>query len=144
VHPLPGVEPFYGPDRFEAFLSRTQILVNFLPLTPQTEGLLHAGTLAKLPRGACLVNLARGGHVIEADLLATLDSGQIGGALLDVFAHEPLPVDHPFWRHPKVIVTPHIGGQAIAELMVSQVVDNVRRIERGQPPLGIVDPARGY
>jgi glyoxylate/hydroxypyruvate reductase A len=143
-HPLAGVEAFHGPEQFEAFLARTQILVNFLPLTPQTEGLLHAGTLVKLPRGACLVNLARGGHVVEADLLAALDSGQIGGALLDVFAQEPLPPDHPFWRHSNVIITPHIGGQAIAELMVSQVVDNVRRIERGQAPLGIVDPARGY
>ena len=143
-HPLPGVEAFHGAELFEAFLARTQILVNFLPLTAQTEGLLHAGTLAKLPRGACLVNLARGGHVVEADLLAALDNGQIGGAMLDVFAQEPLPPDHPFWRHPKVVITPHIGGQAIAELMVSQVVDNVRRIERGQAPLGIVDPTRGY
>jgi glyoxylate/hydroxypyruvate reductase A len=138
------VEAFHGPEQLEAFLGRAQILVNFLPLTAQTEGLLHAGTLAKLPRGACLVNLARGGHIIEADLLAALDSGQIGGALLDVFAREPLPPDHPFWRQPRVIVTPHIGGQAIAELMVSQVVENVRRIERGQAPLGIVDPTRGY
>jgi glyoxylate/hydroxypyruvate reductase A len=143
-HALCGVEAFHGRDGLGAVLARSQILVNFLPLTAETAGLLHAGTLAQLPRGACIVNLARGAHIVEADLLAALDSGQVGGALLDVFAQEPLPPEHPFWRHPKVRLTPHIGGQAIAELMVSQVVDNVRRIERGEAPFGQVDPARGY
>jgi glyoxylate/hydroxypyruvate reductase A len=100
--------------------------------------------LAHLPRGACVVNIARGAHVVEADVLAALDSGQLGGALLDVFAQEPLPAEHPFWRHPRVVVTPHIAGQAIAELMVSQVVDNIRRIERGEAPVGLIDPERGY
>jgi glyoxylate/hydroxypyruvate reductase A len=143
-HQLPGVEAFHGRDALRAFLGRSHILVNFLPLTAQTAGLLHAGTLAQLPSGACIVNLARGAHIVEADLLAALDSGHIGGALLDVFAQEPLPPQHPFWSHPKVLLTPHIGGQAIPELMVSQVVDNVRRIERGEAPFGLVDPARGY
>jgi phosphoglycerate dehydrogenase-like enzyme len=99
---------------------------------------------AWLPRGACILNIARGAHLDEPDLLAALDQGQLGGALLDVFQHEPLPPKHPFWHHPKIVITPHIAAQAIAGLMVSQVIDNIRRIERGEPPLGLVDPARGY
>ena len=97
-----------------------------------------------MPRGAFLINIARGAHLVEPDLLAALDRGQLGGAMLDVFAREPLPADHPFWRHPRILVTPHIAGLAIAELMVEQVVDNIQRIERGQAPLGLVDPHRGY
>ena len=141
---LPGVETSHGPDALNAFLARTQILVNFLPLTPQTEGLLDAKLFERLPRGAYLANLARGAHVAEADLLDALASGQIAGAMLDVFAREPLPPSHPFWMHPNVIVTPHIAAQAIASLMVEQVVDNIRRIERGDTPIGLVDVARGY
>jgi len=141
---MPGVESYHGSDQLQPFLARTRVLVNFLPLTAETTGLLDRQVFAQLPRGACLVNLARGAHVVEGDLLAALYSGQLGGALLDVFAEEPLPPAHPFWRHPRIIVTPHIAGQAIAELMVAQVVDNIRRIECGEPPLGLVDLARGY
>jgi glyoxylate/hydroxypyruvate reductase len=141
---LAGVESFSGREGLAPFLAGTQILVNFLPLTQETRGLLNASTLAGLPRGACIVNIARGAHVVEADLLAALDAGHIGGALLDVFAQEPLPSEHAFWRHPRVVVTPHIAGQAIAELMVTQVVENIRRVERGEPPHGLVDLARGY
>ena len=141
---LPGLTVFGGEAGFEPFLRRTQILLNFLPLTPQTTGILNARTFGLLPRGACIVNIARGGHLVETDLLAALDSGQLGGAMLDVFAREPLPADHPFWHHAKVIVTPHIAAQAIAGLMVEQVVENIRRVERGEPPLGLVDHQRGY
>jgi glyoxylate/hydroxypyruvate reductase A len=141
---LPGVPTFDGPSGLHPFLEQTQILVNFLPLTAETEGILNASTFARLPRGACFINIARGAHLDEQDLLAALDQGQLGGALLDVFQHEPLPLDHPFWHHPKIVITPHIAAQAIASLMVSQVIDNIRRIERGEPPLGLVDPARGY
>ncbi len=141
---LAGVESFSGGDGLAPFLAGTQILVTFLPLTEDTRGLLNAVTLARLPRGACIVNIARGAHVVEADLLAALDSGHIGGAMLDVFAQEPLPTEHPFWRHPRVVVTPHIAGQAMAELMVNQVVKNIQRIERGEAPHGLVELARGY
>ncbi|MCW5591855.1 MAG: glyoxylate/hydroxypyruvate reductase A, partial [Burkholderiales bacterium] len=126
------------------FLRATQILVNYLPLTQETQGILDARLFSQLPRGAYLVNLARGGHLIEDDLLAALDSGQLEGAMLDVFAHEPLPAEHPFWHHPKVVLTPHIAGQAIADLMVEQVVDNIRSLERGETPQGLVDRQRGY
>ena len=141
---LRGVSTFHGPAGLHPFLERTQILVNFLPLTSETEGILDSSTFARLPRGACIINIARGAHLDEQDLLTALDQGQLGGALLDVFQHEPLPPEHLFWHHPKIVVTPHIAAQAIAGLMVSQVVDNIRRIERGEPPLGLVDPARGY
>jgi glyoxylate/hydroxypyruvate reductase A len=141
---LSGVTSFHGPQGLGPFLEQTEILVNFLPLTPETAGILNASTFARLPRGACIINIARGDHVNEQDLLAALDSGRLGGAMLDVFRREPLPSDHAFWHHPRVVITPHIAAQAIAELMVSQVIDNIRRIERGEQPHGLVDPVRGY
>ena len=141
---IAGVTALQGPEQFARFLSRTQILVNFLPLTPQTQGILRLETFAQLPRGAYLINIARGAHLVEADLLSALDSGQLAGAMLDVFEREPLRADHRFWCHPRIVATPHIAGQAIAELMVAQVVENIRRIERGEAPTGLVDAARGY
>jgi glyoxylate/hydroxypyruvate reductase A len=141
---LPGVTTFHGPGGLSAFLGQTEILANFLPLTSDTKGILSASTFGQLPRGACIINIARGAHLDERDLLAALDQGQVGGAMLDVFQREPLPPEHPFWHHPRAIITPHVAAQAIAELMVAQVIDNIRRIERGQRPLGLVDRRRGY
>ena len=141
---IAGVETFQGPAELKRFLARTEILVNLLPLTAETEGILNARTFARLPHGAFVINIARGAHLVETDLLAALDSGQLSGAMLDVFAREPLPSDHPLWRHPRIVVTPHVAGQAIAALMVEQVVDNIRRIERKEAPLGLVDIERGY
>jgi len=141
---LPGVTTFHGHDALSAFLGETEILANFLPLTGETLGILSASTFGRLPRGACIINLARGAHLDERDLLAALDDGQLGGAMLDVFEREPLPPGHHFWHHPRVVVTPHVAAQAIAELMVEQVIDNIRRIERGQQPLGLVNRGRGY
>ena len=139
-----GVETFCADAGLGSFLAQTQILVNFLPLTPQTDGILNAALFERLPRGACIVNVARGAHLKEADLLAALDRGQVGGAMLDVFQREPLPPDHAFWHHPGVFITPHVAAQAVAELAVSQVIENIRRIERAEQPLGLVDPNRGY
>jgi glyoxylate/hydroxypyruvate reductase A len=141
---LPSVETFQAEPGLDAFLAQTRILANFLPLTPQTEGILDAALFDRLPQGAYLINIARGAHVVEADLLRALDSGRLAGAMLDVFAREPLPAGHPFWTHPRVVITPHVAAQAIASLMVEQVVDNIRRIERGQAPAGLVDVERGY
>ncbi len=101
-----GVEVFAGAAGLEPFLARTRVLVNVLPLTPQTAGILGARTFAAMPRGSYIVNIGRGGHMVDADLIAALDSGQLAGAMLDVFEQEPLPAMHPFWRHPKMIVTP--------------------------------------
>ncbi len=141
---LPGVECFHGPDGLEPMLAESRFLVCLLPLTPETRGIINARTLAALPRGAYVINAARGGHVVDADLLAALESGHIAGAMLDVFNQEPLPRDHPYWTHPKVTVTPHIAGLCVPRLMAPQIVDNVRRVREGRPLLNLVDRARGY
>ena len=143
-HQLDGIACWSGFEDFERFLAGSEILINFLPLTPDTLGILDAATLVLLPRGACIVNSARGAHVVEADLLAALDNGQIRGAMLDVFAEEPLPALHPLWRHPGVIVTPHVAAVTIASEAAGQVIDNLRRLRRGEAPVGVVDRAAGY
>ncbi len=141
---LPGVEGFAGDGGLAAFLARTRVLVNFLPLTDATRGIIDARLLAGLPRGAFVVNPARGGHVVERDLLAALDSGHIAGAMLDVFETEPLPAEHPFWKHPSVVVTPHVAAVTQAADAASQVIDNLLRLERGEAPVGVVDRGAGY
>lgn len=140
---IPGVT-CYSAEDLDRFLAQTAVLVNFLPLTPATKGILDARLFAQLPAGACLVNLARGAHVVDADLVAALDSGQLGGALLDVFHEEPLSTDHPFWTHPRVIVTPHVAAVTLASEAAAQVIANLHRLERGEQPLGVVDREAGY
>lgn len=141
---LAGIEAFSGDDRLGDFLAGSRVVVNVLPLTPQTEGILNARNFARMPRGAFVVNIGRGAHLVDEDLLAALQSGQLGGAMLDVFRSEPLPAGHPFWRHPKIVVTPHVAGVTIPSEAQAQVIENVRRLERGDPPIGLVDIARGY
>lgn len=144
ARPTDGIENFVGADALPAFLARTHTLINFLPLTPDTRGVLDAKLFAQLPRGAAIVNLARGPHLVDADLLAALDTDHLSGALLDVFHAEPLAVDHPFWTHPKVVVTPHVAAITMADEAAAQVIENIRRIERGEAPLHTVDRVRGY
>ncbi len=115
-----------------------------MPLTEATQGILNRQLFDQLPRGACVINCARGGHLVETDLLAALDDGHLGAAALDVFAEEPLPDDHPFWGHPRIVVTPHIAAFSVAETAIESVVANIRRVEAGEPPLNVVDFARGY
>jgi glyoxylate/hydroxypyruvate reductase A len=141
---LPQVRSFFGPDQLEAFLTRSEILVCVLPLTPETEGILNKCTLAALPPGAYVISAGRGGHVIEEDLLAALDSGHIVGATLDVSHTEPLPTEHPFWTHPKVTVTPHIASITNPFTASMQVVDNIRRLQQGEALVGVVDRQRRY
>ena len=141
---LDGVEVFAGSENFRKFLSRSRVVVNVLPLTPQTENILDAAAFAAIPRGGYVVNVGRGAHVVDLDLIAALDSGQLEGAMLDVFREEPLPSSHPFWRHPKVVVTPHVAAPTIASEVQAQVIENIRRLERGESPLGLVDRDRGY
>jgi glyoxylate/hydroxypyruvate reductase A len=141
---LEGIESFHGEAGFLPFLQRTDILVCLLPLTPETTGVLDARAFAALPAGAYVINLARGGHVVEEDLLAAIDGGHLAGATLDVFQTEPLPNGHPFWAHPKVHVTPHIAGLTNPRTSAAQVIENIRRVRAGQPPLNLVDAARGY
>jgi glyoxylate/hydroxypyruvate reductase A len=127
-----NVEVFYGPAQLDAFAARTDILVCLLPLNAETRGIIGTRLLSKLPRGAYVINPARGGHVVDAELIASLDSGHIAGATLDVFHTEPLPADHPFWTHPKITVTPHIASTTNPRSAVPQIVDNVRRVRDGR------------
>lgn len=141
---IPGIDCYHGSEGFSPFLARTHILVCLLPLTDATRGILSKQLFEQLPRGASIINCARGGHLVEADLLQALDDGQLAGAALDVFEQEPLPDDHPFWDHPRIIVTPHIAAFSSPMTAVESVVDNIDRIEAGQAPLNAVDFERGY
>ena len=141
---VPGVENFHGAAGLVPFLARTEILVCLLPLTPETEGIVDSRLLAGLPRGASFINAARGGHVVEPDLLAALDAGALSAATLDVFRVEPLPPGNPFWTHPKVTVTPHVAATTDPRACVAQVAANIARIEAGERPLHRVDLDRGY
>ncbi|MGC2781655.1 MAG: glyoxylate/hydroxypyruvate reductase A [Bradyrhizobium sp.] len=139
-----GVRTFSGADALDAFLGETEILVSLLPLTPSTVGLLNAERLGRLPQGAALVLCSRGEHLVADDLVALIRSGHLRGAVLDVFEHEPLPADHPLWREPGVLVTPHMAAIASWEVIAQQVAENVRRLLRGEALLNEVDRARGY
>ena len=141
---LDGVVSFYGAEGLTQIAARSDILVNLLPLTSDTRGLINARLIAQMPAGAVLINAARGAHVVDADVLAALDQGHLAGATLDVFADEPLAADHPFWAHPKITVTPHIAAITLARTGAAAVVDQINRLERGEPLRHVVDPARGY
>ncbi|WP_156025888.1 2-hydroxyacid dehydrogenase [Sphingomonas phyllosphaerae] len=141
---IDGVETFAGDATLAAFLARTDILVNVLPLTDATRGIIGAATLARLPRGAGLVNIGRGGHVDEAALLLALDSGHVGGAILDVTSREPLPAGHPFWQHPRVLLTPHIAGTTDVSGGAAAIAEQILRHRRGDALTGVVDRQAGY
>jgi len=141
---LPGVETFHGAEGLAKFLARSDILVVVVPLTRETHGILDAKALAALPAGAYVINMARGGHVVDADLLAALDSGHLSGAALDVFNTEPLPADHRYWTHPKVHVTPHVAGSTNPRTAAPGVIENIKRLRGGQPLIHRVDPKTGY
>jgi len=145
-HPrqLEGVEVFHGDDQLAAFLGRSEIVVNLLPLTAQTEDILNTKNFALMPKGASVINLGRGQHVVDADLIAALDSGQLIAATLDVFRQEPLPKEHPFWQHPRITVIPHASrGQFPAEI-APLICGHLRRFQRGEKMTDRVDIAAGY
>jgi glyoxylate/hydroxypyruvate reductase A len=144
---IEGLRCFAGEGEFDAFLGATRVLVNLLPLTESTRGILNRETLTRLnggKPGGYLVNVARGAHLVEADLIPLLDGGQLDGATLDVFEVEPLPAGHPFWRHPKITVTPHGSARTVRGASVAQIARKILAIERGEPVAGVVDPKRGY
>lgn len=141
---MEGVECFHGDEGLEPFLAATEILVCLLPLTPATTGIINARTLAALPRGACVINAARGGHLVADDLLAALATGHIAYAALDVFTPEPMPPEHPFWTHPRVTVTPHIAGITQPQTSAAGIVENMRLARAGLPLKNVVDRASGY
>jgi glyoxylate/hydroxypyruvate reductase len=141
---VPGFVTYAGERGLDALLARSEIIVSLLPSTPETEGILDAGLFAHLPRGAGLVNAGRGRHLVEADLLAAIESGQLSAAVLDVFREEPLPPSHPFWRHPRIIVTPHVAAETHPSTAVQIIAKAVDDLEAGRPLANIVDLERGY
>lgn len=141
---LPGIACFEGDGGFRPFLARTDILVCLLPLTPDTAGILNAEVFAALPEGAAVINVARGGHLVDVDLIAALDRGHLSGATLDVFHEEPLSPRHAFWRHPRIRVTPHAASYTVPRSAVTQIAANIRRLQAGEPLVGVVDRKRGY
>ena len=143
-HVIDGVHCFAGADELPAFLAQTRILVCLLPLTTETRGFLNAALFAQLPRGAGLVHVGRGPHLVQHDLLAALDTGQIADAVLDVTDPEPLPPEHPFWQHPNIWLTPHIASMTQPQTAAQVVLDNLRRFEAGEAMVGRVDRSRGY
>jgi glyoxylate/hydroxypyruvate reductase A len=138
------VKIYHGYDQLISFLRDTQILVCLLPLTPDTEGILNRERFSALPSGACMINVGRGRHLVEEDLLDALDNNHLAGATLDVFRTEPLPTADPFWKHPKVTVTPHIASLTNPTTAAAHVIENIRRSQRGEPLVGVVDRKRGY
>ncbi len=141
---IAGVETLHGEGGLRATLSRAEIVVLLLPNTPATENTLNADTLALMPKGAMIINPGRGPLIDDDALLAALDSGHIGHATLDVFRVEPLPVDHPYWAHPNVTVTPHIASETRAKTAAERIAENIRRSEDGQDLVGLVDRDLGY
>jgi glyoxylate/hydroxypyruvate reductase A len=142
--PVKGVQGFAGDDELTAFLGGCRVLICLLPLTRQTHGMLNRETLSRLPQGAYVVNAARGPLIVAEDLLALVESGHLGGAMLDVFDDEPLPPAHRFWHHPRITITPHVSAVTQVEASVDQIADKIRRLEAGLPITGIVDLERGY
>jgi len=139
-----GVKSFAGAGELGAFLARSDILVCVLPLTPETRHILNARTFAQLPREAFVINVARGGHLVEADLIASIDSGHLSGAALDVFETEPLPETSPLWTHPKITVTPHIAAISHPKIAAQQLIDCIRKERAGKKLDNLVDFERGY
>ncbi|MES2128042.1 MAG: glyoxylate/hydroxypyruvate reductase A [Pseudomonadota bacterium] len=141
---IDGVACYAGVDKLDDFLAGTRVLVCMLPLTPETTNLLDRARLSLLHKGAYLINVARGAHVAEPDLLTLIKSGQIAAATLDVFRNEPLPAPHPFWEEPRITITPHMSALTLVPESVQQIADKLRAFERDEPVADIVDRSKGY
>ena len=141
---LAGVRCFAGAEQFKDFLSATRILVNLLPLTPETRDIMRLETLSQLQSGGYVINVARGAHLVDEDLLTLLDNGHLRGATLDVFRAEPLPSEHPFWHNPKITITPHTSARTLRDQSIAQIAGKIRALEAGESVVAIVDPVRGY
>lgn len=131
---IDGVRTYCGPSQWPEFLASTRVLINLLPLTPETENILNRDTLSRLQAGGYLINVARGRHLVDADLLDLLASGQLSGAALDVFRQEPLPAEHPFWRHPLISITPHTSARTLRDESIAQIIGKISRLEAGADP----------
>jgi glyoxylate/hydroxypyruvate reductase A len=138
------VRSFHGRDGLDAMLSETEVLVNLLPMTRETRGILNGDLFGHMRRGAYLIQVGRGEHLVEDDLLGALESGQLAGAALDVFGSEPLSPTHPFWAHPKIVVTPHAACDASVSAVADTLVATAAAIEKGERPPHAIDRGRGY
>lgn len=138
------VATFYGQEQLAPFLSQTDILICLLPLTETTRGILNKQVFDQLPKGAFLINVGRGGHLNEADLVDAIEREQLSGASLDVFEPEPMPEDHAFWDHPKIHITPHVASLTIPKSVAPQILENYRRMQEGLPLLNEVSREKGY
>jgi glyoxylate/hydroxypyruvate reductase A len=143
-HQIEGVDCFAGAGQLPAFLGQCDIVLCVLPLTEQTKGILNRELFQHLPEGAALINMGRGGHLIEEDLLEALASGQLSAAVLDVLQQEPAAPDHPFWHHPQILLTPHIAAMTQPESAFGVLLENIRRHQRGESMLGQIDRERSY
>ena len=141
---MAGVRCVSGQEGFNEFRAATRVLVNLHPLTPETQGIMNRDTLARLLPGAYVINVARGAHLVEEDLLALIDAGHVAGATLDVFRTEPLPAGHPFWGHPKITLTPHTSARTLRDESIAQIAGKIAALARGEAVAGVVDAGRGY
>ncbi len=141
---LDGVRCWHGADQLNDFLHHSKVLVCLLPLTPQTEGILNRNTLAALQPGGYVINVARGAHLVDDDLITLLDNGHLAGATLDVFRQEPLPAEHAFWKHPKIILTPHTSARTLRDESIAQIASKILALGSGQSVAGVVDRNKGY
>lgn len=141
---LDGVRGFAGAAQFDDFLASSRVLVNLLPLTPETTNILNRERLSRLQAGGYVINVARGAHLVDEDLLALIDSGHLAGATLDVFRNEPLPADHPFWREPKITLTPHTSARTLREESIAQIAGKIATWRSGRTVSGLVGIGRGY
>ncbi|HSV54083.1 MAG TPA: glyoxylate/hydroxypyruvate reductase A [Burkholderiaceae bacterium] len=141
---IEGARCFAGQAQFDEFLQATRVLVCLLPLTADTRDIMNRANLSKLQPGGYVINVARGGHLVDEDLITLLDSGHLAGAALDVFRTEPLPAGHAFWTHPKITVTPHTSARTLREESIAQIAAKIVALDRGEPIAGVVDRQRGY
>jgi glyoxylate/hydroxypyruvate reductase len=141
---IDGVHTFTGQDEFHAFLAASKVLICLLPLTAQTRDILNRDNLQRLQMGGYVINVARGQHLVEEDLMALIDAGHLAGATLDVFRIEPLPETHPFWSHPKITVTPHTSARTLRDETIAQITQKILALSRGKAIEGVVNQQKGY
>jgi glyoxylate/hydroxypyruvate reductase A len=139
-----GVQCYAGATQLPQFLAASRVLVCLLPLTADTRDTMNLSNLSLLQPGGYVINVARGAHLVDADLLALLDSGHLAGAMLDVFRTEPLPAEHPFWNHPRITVTPHTSARTLRSESIAQIAGKVAAMQRGESVAGVVHRSRGY
>lgn len=139
-----NVKSYHGEEQFDAFLNQTDFLINLLPLTKKTKGILNKNTFKKLPKTASVINVGRGEHLIEDDLIQMLDAGELSSAFLDVFINEPLPKTHPFWMHPKIQITPHVASLTNVETAAEQVIENYKLFLNNKTLNNVVSLTKGY